>query len=62
MKILVTGATGQVGYELRRTLATLGDVIVVDEHTMDLADAGCAIEDARDQAAVRGQCRRLHRG
>jgi dTDP-4-dehydrorhamnose reductase len=27
MKILLTGVNGQVGWELRRTLATLGEVI-----------------------------------
>ena len=38
MKILVTGATGQVGFELRRTLATLGEVIAVDLPEIDFAD------------------------
>ena len=39
MKILVTGANGQVGYELRRTLATLGEVIAVDVDTIDFGNA-----------------------
>ena len=39
-KILLTGATGQVGWELRRSLACLGEVIAVDRGRMDLADAG----------------------
>lgn len=38
MKILVTGAGGQVGFELRRTLATLGEVVAVDLPEMDPAD------------------------
>ncbi len=38
MKILVTGATGQVGFELRRTLATLGEVIAIDLPEIDFAD------------------------
>jgi dTDP-4-dehydrorhamnose reductase len=38
MKILVTAAQGQVGWELRRTLATLGEVVAVDRHAMDLSD------------------------
>jgi len=29
MKILLTGANGQVGWELRRTLACLGEVVAV---------------------------------
>lgn len=38
MKILLTGSTGQVGYELERSLQGLGDVIAVDRSRMDLAD------------------------
>ena len=37
-KILVTGKTGQVGWELQRTLATLGQVIAPDRRGMDLGD------------------------
>lgn len=36
-KILVTGKNGQVGWELQRTLSTLGTVIAVDRQEMDLA-------------------------
>lgn len=36
MKILVTGRTGQVGWELRRTLAPLGEVIALDRDDADL--------------------------
>jgi dTDP-4-dehydrorhamnose reductase len=38
MKILLTGASGQVGYELRRSLQALGEVVAVDRARMDLAD------------------------
>jgi dTDP-4-dehydrorhamnose reductase len=38
MKILITGKTGQVGYELERSLQSLGNVIGVDRQRMDLSD------------------------
>jgi dTDP-4-dehydrorhamnose reductase len=38
MKILLTGATGQVGWELARTLLPLGDVIAVNREQADLAN------------------------
>ena len=38
MKILLTGASGQVGYELERSLQGLGEVVAVDRARMDLAD------------------------
>lgn len=38
MKILLTGRTGQVGYELERTLQGLGQVIALDRAQMDLSD------------------------
>ncbi|WP_372521485.1 dTDP-4-dehydrorhamnose reductase [Sulfuricaulis sp.] len=37
-KILLTGKNGQVGWELQRTLAPLGDVVAVGHQEMDLAD------------------------
>jgi dTDP-4-dehydrorhamnose reductase len=37
-RILLTGKNGQVGWELQRTLATLGEVIALDRHGLDLAD------------------------
>lgn len=37
--ILVTGASGQVGFELVRSLQGLGAVIAPDRHGLDLADA-----------------------
>lgn len=38
MRILVTGKDGQVGWELRRTLAVLGDVIAMDRTQLDLSN------------------------
>ncbi|MGQ9499783.1 MAG: dTDP-4-dehydrorhamnose reductase [Dissulfurimicrobium sp.] len=38
INILVTGKNGQVGWELTRTLATLGNVITVGRKAMDLTD------------------------
>jgi len=38
MRILLTGANGQVGFELRRTLAPLGEVHAFDRSSLDLAD------------------------
>jgi dTDP-4-dehydrorhamnose reductase len=38
LKILLTGKTGQVGYELERSLQGLGEIIAIDRSQMDLAD------------------------
>jgi dTDP-4-dehydrorhamnose reductase len=38
MKILLTGSSGQVGYELERSLQGLGEVVAADRSRMDLAD------------------------
>ncbi|HEY5800724.1 MAG TPA: dTDP-4-dehydrorhamnose reductase [Burkholderiaceae bacterium] len=38
MKILLTGTTGQVGYELQRSLQGLGELVVADRNRMNLAD------------------------
>lgn len=38
-KILLTGANGQVGWELRRTLGALGEVVATDSRSLDLTDA-----------------------
>jgi dTDP-4-dehydrorhamnose reductase len=37
-RILLTGKNGQAGWELQRTLATLGEVIALDRHGLDLAN------------------------
>lgn len=39
MIIMLTGATGQVGYELQRSLQALGDVHAYDRHQLDLCDS-----------------------
>jgi dTDP-4-dehydrorhamnose reductase len=38
VRILLTGANGQVGWELQRSLAPLGEVIAFDRSQLDLAD------------------------
>jgi dTDP-4-dehydrorhamnose reductase len=38
LKILVTGKTGQVGYELERSLQGLGEIIALDRKQMDLTN------------------------
>ncbi|HSG76637.1 MAG TPA: dTDP-4-dehydrorhamnose reductase [Burkholderiales bacterium] len=47
MRILLTGATGQVGWELRKTLAPLGEVRVFDRFGLDLADAPVLVATVR---------------
>lgn len=37
-RILLTGKDGQVGWELQRTMASLGEVVAVGHREMDLAD------------------------
>ncbi len=51
MRILVTGISGQVGWELVRSLQPLGEVIGVGSADLDLADA--AADPARLQARLR---------
>ncbi|MEI6741435.1 MAG: sugar nucleotide-binding protein, partial [Gemmatimonadaceae bacterium] len=38
MTILLTGANGQVGWELQRTLAPLGPVVATTRETLDLTN------------------------
>jgi dTDP-4-dehydrorhamnose reductase len=38
VKILITGKNGQVGWELQRTLAPLGEVMALDRGQLNLAD------------------------
>lgn len=45
--ILVTGAAGQLGYELVRALAPLGEVVGVDRTQLDLADASAIVATVR---------------
>lgn len=37
MKLLVTGVSGQVGYELMRSLQPLGEVVATDAHAVDFS-------------------------
>lgn len=39
MRLLLTGSGGQLGFELRRSLAVLGEVVAVGRADCDLADA-----------------------
>ncbi len=39
MRILLTGRDGQIGYELQRSLAPLGEVVALGRKELDLADA-----------------------
>ncbi len=40
MKILLTGKNGQVGFELQRALAPVGDIVVVEQAEYVFSDAG----------------------
>lgn len=50
MRILVTGAGGQVGWELRRSLAPLGEVIALGRDALDLGQPGALRERVRQLA------------
>jgi len=50
VRILLTGQRGQVGWELQRALATLGEVVAVDVDTMDLADPAQVVRQVRQVA------------
>jgi dTDP-4-dehydrorhamnose reductase len=47
LKILLTGKNGQVGFELQRALAPLGEVVAPDREACDLGDAGALRELVR---------------
>jgi dTDP-4-dehydrorhamnose reductase len=49
-RILLTGANGQVGWELRRTLGCLGEVVALDSKAMNLADAAAVRHKVREIA------------
>ena len=48
MRILLTGRNGQVGWELERALAPLGEVIALDRARLDLSDAAAIQRVVRD--------------
>ena len=38
MKILLTGSSGQVGFELQKKLSTLGEIIATGRQELDLSN------------------------
>ncbi|MCC6611337.1 MAG: dTDP-4-dehydrorhamnose reductase [Burkholderiales bacterium] len=48
MKILLTGRNGQVGYELERAFAPLGEVFTFDHRQLDLADPAAIVSRVRN--------------
>ena len=46
-RILLTGANGQVGWELQRTMSCLGEVTVLDSKALNLADADAIRQKVR---------------
>ena len=48
MRLLLTGANGQVGWELRRSLMAVGEVIAMDRH-------GCDLSRPRDLPRIIGE-------
>ena len=50
LRLLVTGATGQVGWQLQRTLAPLGEVQACTRSELDLADPDATAKFVRDLA------------
>ncbi len=55
MRILLTGRTGQVGWELERSLRGLGEVLATDRAALDLADSDAirrAVREAKPDVIV----------
>jgi dTDP-4-dehydrorhamnose reductase len=55
VKILLTGRNGQVGWELERLLAPLGEVIALDRAKLDLADSAAirrCVQDTKPDVIV----------
>jgi dTDP-4-dehydrorhamnose reductase len=48
MKILLTGKNGQVGFELQRALAPLGEIVAIDHPECDLANPDAIRQLVRD--------------
>ena len=48
MRILLLGNTGQVGWELNRTLLTLGDMVALDYPQVNMADAANIRDTVRE--------------
>jgi len=50
LRLLITGATGQIGWQLQRTLASLGEVMACRRAQVDLADPEATAKFVRDLA------------
>ena len=50
LRLLITGSTGQIGWQLQRTLAPLGEVIACTRSQLDLADPEATAQFVRDLA------------
>ncbi len=50
LRILITGANGQVGWHLQRTLAPLGEVLAIDVEQVDLTDLDAVSRTVREFA------------
>ncbi len=50
LRLVITGSTGQIGWQLQRTLAPLGEVIPCTRAQLDLADPEAAAKSVRDLA------------
>ncbi len=50
VKLLVTGANGQVGWHLQRTLVPMGEVLAIDIEQVDLTDLEAVSRTVRDFA------------
>ena len=50
LRLLVTGATGQIGWQLQRTLAPLGEVMACTRSELDLANPDAAVKFVRELA------------
>lgn len=48
MRVLITGANGQVGWELHRTAPTDVIVIALDKETLDICDPACVDQMVRE--------------
>ncbi|WP_434630349.1 dTDP-4-dehydrorhamnose reductase [Chromobacterium sp. CV08] len=48
-RILITGSNGQVGHELVRSLAPLGELIATDRRQLDLGQSPAVIEEALER-------------
>lgn len=48
LQLLITGATGQIGWHLQRTLAPLGDVTALTRDQLDLSDLEAVTRAVRE--------------